>query len=184
MLTNLLPTSWIRLALVILIATMQLANVLQARESSPPRHPTEPAVDFVDIAEKAGLTMTNVFGGHGNQEIHHRNYRHRRRDLDYDNDGWPDIFFVNGTTLEGFPRGQSAHQPPLSQQSRRNFHRCHSASGSRRDGMGPGRLRRRLRQRRLGRSVRHVLRQEPPVSQPDHGVFTEVARKSGRGGHR
>ncbi len=26
--------------------------------------------------------------------------------FDYDNDGWPDIFFVNGTTLEGFPKGK------------------------------------------------------------------------------
>jgi len=26
--------------------------------------------------------------------------------IDYDNDGWPDIFLVNGTTLEGFPKGQ------------------------------------------------------------------------------
>ena len=26
--------------------------------------------------------------------------------LDYDNDGWLDLFFVNGTTLEGFPRGK------------------------------------------------------------------------------
>jgi len=27
--------------------------------------------------------------------------------LDYDNDGWPDIFIVNGTTLEGFPSGEA-----------------------------------------------------------------------------
>src|SRR4029078_7210042 len=26
--------------------------------------------------------------------------------LDYDNDGWPDIFLVNGSTLDGFPKGQ------------------------------------------------------------------------------
>ena len=26
--------------------------------------------------------------------------------IDYDNDGWLDIFLVNGTTLEGFPKGQ------------------------------------------------------------------------------
>ena len=26
--------------------------------------------------------------------------------FDYDNDGWPDIFLVNGSRLEGFPKGQ------------------------------------------------------------------------------
>ena len=26
--------------------------------------------------------------------------------VDYDDDGWPDIFLVNGSTLEGFPQGQ------------------------------------------------------------------------------
>jgi len=26
--------------------------------------------------------------------------------FDYDNDGWPDIFIVNGTKLEGFPADQ------------------------------------------------------------------------------
>ena len=31
--------------------------------------------------------------------------------FDYDNDGWPDIFLVNGTTLEGLPAGKA--RPPI-----------------------------------------------------------------------
>ena len=26
--------------------------------------------------------------------------------IDYDNDGWQDVFLVNGTRLEGFPQGK------------------------------------------------------------------------------
>ena len=36
--------------------------------------------------------------------------------LDYDDDGWLDIFLVNGTTLEGFPKGEEPTQSPVSEQ--------------------------------------------------------------------
>ena len=43
--------------------------------------------------------------------------------LDYDNDGWPDIFLVNGTTLAKTQRkNRAADQPSVSQQSRWNLY--------------------------------------------------------------
>src|SRR6202022_1616760 len=59
--------------------------------------------DFVDIAQKAGLTATNVFGGKNSSTSILESTDTGVAIFDYDNDGWPDIFLVNGTTLEGFP---------------------------------------------------------------------------------
>ena len=58
---------------------------------------------FVDIAEKAGLHMKNVFGGVNTKKYIIETTGTGVAIFDYDNDGWPDIFIVNGTTLEGLP---------------------------------------------------------------------------------
>jgi len=75
-----------------------------AQPSSAASPITQPAVNFVDIAEKAGLTFTNVFGGITTKKYIIETTGTGVAIFDYDNDGWPDIFFVNGTTLEGFPK--------------------------------------------------------------------------------
>ncbi len=64
-----------------------------------------PIANFVDTAEKAGLTMTQVFGGKDTKKYIIETTGTGVAIFDYDNDGWPDIFLVNGTTLEGFPAG-------------------------------------------------------------------------------
>jgi enediyne biosynthesis protein E4 len=63
--------------------------------------------NFVDIAEKAGLTMKNVFGGVDTKKYIIETTGTGVAIFDYDNDGWPDILFVNGTTLEDMKAGKS-----------------------------------------------------------------------------
>jgi hypothetical protein len=63
--------------------------------------------DFRDVAQKAGLTTANVFGGNNTSTYILESTGTGVAIFDYDNDGWPDIFFVNGTRLTGFP-GESA----------------------------------------------------------------------------
>jgi hypothetical protein len=60
-----------------------------------------PIANFTDVAEKAGLTMSNVFGGKDTKKYIIETTGTGVAIFDYDNDGWPDIFLVNGTTLEG-----------------------------------------------------------------------------------
>jgi len=70
---------------------------------------SEPAAanlaNFVDVAGKAGLSMLNVFGGVDSKKYIIETTGTGVALFDYDNDGWLDIFLVNGTRLEGFPDG-------------------------------------------------------------------------------
>jgi hypothetical protein len=60
---------------------------------------------FVDQAAKAGLSAKNTFGGVDTKKYILETTGTGVAILDYDNDGWPDIFLVNGTTLEPVPGG-------------------------------------------------------------------------------
>jgi hypothetical protein len=62
---------------------------------------------FLDVAETSGLTMRNVFGGIDTKKYIIETTGTGVAIFDYDNDGWPDIFFVNGTTLEDMKSGKS-----------------------------------------------------------------------------
>ena len=55
---------------------------------------------FVDVAKEAGLTMQNVNGGVDTKKYIIETTGSGVAIIDYDNDGWPDIFLVNGTTLD------------------------------------------------------------------------------------
>ena len=64
------------------------------------------SVSFVNVAKQAGLTHKTVYG-----DEHKNKYLLETTGcgvawFDFDNDGWLDIFFVNGTRLNGFPKGQ------------------------------------------------------------------------------
>jgi hypothetical protein len=65
-----------------------------------------PRVNFVDIAARAGLSSKTEAGGEKAKKYIVETTGSGAAFFDYDNDGWPDIFLVNGTTLEGFPKGQ------------------------------------------------------------------------------
>src|SRR5256714_1238480 len=68
--------------------------------------PVRPLAYFTDMAKQAGLTMMNVFGGVDTKKYIIETTGTGVAIFDYDNDGWPDVFIVNGTKLEGFPAGK------------------------------------------------------------------------------
>ncbi len=77
----------------------------QALAQAPPGKPAavKPGqVHFEDIARQAGLSAVNVFGGDAHKEFIVESTGNGAIIFDYDNDGWPDIFLPNGSTVEGF----------------------------------------------------------------------------------
>src|ERR1700677_4645997 len=58
---------------------------------------------FLDIAEAAGLRVPTIYGGLENKKYILEANGCGCAFIDYDNDGWMDIFLLAGTRLEGAP---------------------------------------------------------------------------------
>jgi hypothetical protein len=63
-------------------------------------------VTFVDVAKEAGLNAVTIFGGEHKNKYLLETTGCGVAFYDYDNDGWLDIFLVNGTRLEGYKPGE------------------------------------------------------------------------------
>jgi enediyne biosynthesis protein E4 len=61
---------------------------------------------FRRVGPEAGLSAVTIFGGKTTNRYLLETTGSGVAMLDFDNDGRTDLFFVNGTTLEGFPKGQ------------------------------------------------------------------------------
>src|SRR3954470_1101260 len=85
---------------------LSLGSTLSAQKAKTASPPASSVVNFTDVAEKAGLTAQNVFGGVDTKKYIIETTGTGVAIFDYDADGWPDIFLVNGTKLEGFPPGK------------------------------------------------------------------------------
>ena len=124
-------------------------------------------VQFVNVAREAGLRAKTIFGGEHKNKFLLETTGCGCAFFDYDNDGWLDIFLVNGTRFEtDWPAGAGSREPPVQEQPRRHVHRRHRESRRRAHGLGAGLLRGRLQQRRPRRPVRHLLGRLRSVAQP------------------
>jgi hypothetical protein len=65
-----------------------------------------PGFSFENVAAEAGVTAVTTFGGQDKNRYLLETTGTGAAFFDYDADGWLDVFLVNGTTLEGFPKGQ------------------------------------------------------------------------------
>jgi enediyne biosynthesis protein E4 len=101
-----IPTAWngrFRVATLVLAALVsaQLPGVNPAA----PRAVKPGVIQFEDIARQSGLVALNVYGDDQHKEFIIETTGNGAVIFDYDNDGWPDIFLPNGSTVEGFAAG-------------------------------------------------------------------------------
>jgi hypothetical protein len=77
------------------------------RAALPAVKPAAPFSRFVDVAREAGLTETMVYGDPGHFTYIVESMGSGCAFLDYDNDGWMDIFILGGRRLENTPPNAS-----------------------------------------------------------------------------
>jgi hypothetical protein len=82
------------------ISTRSLKPLPRGKPSGIPFH-----ARFTDIAEAAGLRAPTIYGGVDKKEAIIETTGCGVAFLDYDNDGWLDLFVLCGTTLTGNPPG-------------------------------------------------------------------------------
>ncbi|HEV2279691.1 MAG TPA: CRTAC1 family protein [Acidobacteriaceae bacterium] len=82
-----------------------------AKPMPPPPGPASPiaetplGVQFLDVAQQSGLHAKTIFGGEKSNKYLLETTGCGVAFYDYDQDGWLDIFLVNGWRLEGFAKG-------------------------------------------------------------------------------
>ena len=168
--------SFLLLALPVLLACHPVAS------QPPPQVTTQSSIaNFNDVAEKAGLTAVNVFGGVDTKKYIIETTGTGVAIFDYDNDGWPDIFFVNGTTLEGAPAAQSPTNHLYHNNHDGTFTDVTTKAGLAATGWGQGAC--------VGdydndgwEDLYVTYYGKNRLYHNDHGVFTEVAEKAGVAG--
>ncbi len=86
-----------------------------AKPAPPPPGPKSPiegtslGVSFVDVVKESGLDVKTIYGAEGANTYLLETTGCGLAFYDYDNDGWVDLFLVNGWRLEGLAKGEEPH---------------------------------------------------------------------------
>ncbi len=96
----------LEILLTSIITVSVLAPIMVYSLAAPRIVAPAPKIELVDIAAKAGLTARHVTGAENSKEYILESMGSGVALFDFNNDGFLDVFLVNGTTLEGFPAGK------------------------------------------------------------------------------
>jgi hypothetical protein len=172
---------WFRIFIRGSVSFVLAGMCLSQQEKASHSVPVKPIANFTDVAEKAGLTMQEIFGGVDTKKYIIETTGTGVAIFDYDNDGWPDIFLVNGTRLEGFPTGQAPSNHLYHNNHDGTFSDMTVKAGLTATGWGQGVC--------VGdydndgwEDLYVTYYGKNRLYHNDHGIFTEVAEKAGVAG--
>ena len=115
-----------------------MAVALSLGPTSDLRLPISPPFTITNVAREAGIDMTTVFGGRDKNVYLLETTGIGVAMIDYDGDGLTDLFFVNGTTLEGFPPDKAPTNHLYRNRGGRTFEDVTAKAGLAASGWGQG----------------------------------------------
>src|SRR4051812_41344164 len=135
------------IALLLALASWPALDAFQGMGAA--RRPTRPlkqidtdlppiTVDFRDVAADAGLAAVNVSGGNDAKKYILETTGSGVAIFDFDEDGLPDVFIANGTTLDGDGPGQSSTGHLYKNRGGLHFEDVTERAGLARGGWGQG----------------------------------------------
>jgi hypothetical protein len=127
--------SILRLSLFLSLLAAVSVNQL-APHTTQTSAPAEFKVSFVNIAKSAGLTHKTVYGDEHKNKFLLETTGCGVAWFDYDNDGWLDLFFVNGTRLTAIAKGQEPTNHLYRNNRNGTFTDITEKAGLRRSGWG------------------------------------------------
>ena len=90
-----------------LISVLMVAGAAWLSSAQVPGASVPPGFSFANTAREAGLTALTVYGGTTTNKYLLETTGSGVAVIDFDGDGWLDVFIVNGSVLEGFPKGDA-----------------------------------------------------------------------------
>jgi hypothetical protein len=126
--------SWIRLAACAVAAAL----LIVVSGATTGGQQDAPGFSFASVGRDAGLTSATIYGGQETNKYLLETTGCGAAVLDYDGDGRMDIFLVNGTTLDGFPKGQEPTNRLYRNLGNWKFEDVTKAAGLVRSGWGQG----------------------------------------------
>jgi hypothetical protein len=110
----------------------------QAAQGKAPEKSPDLGLSFMNIAKESGLNAKTIFGGEHKNKYLLETTGCGVAFYDYDNDGWLDIFLVNGSRLEGFPKGEEPTSHLFKNNRDGTFTDVTAKAGVARSGWGQG----------------------------------------------
>jgi hypothetical protein len=97
---------WLPQSTSVVIVSL-LCVALAVRGSALQAPAAEMGVKFVNVGEQAGINHKTIYGDEHKNRYLLETTGCGAAFIDFDNDGWQDVFLVNGTRLAEMPKGQS-----------------------------------------------------------------------------
>src|ERR1051325_8595586 len=92
----------------IIICLLVAGGTMSGQYSSVTKTPEDLGVRFTNVAQQVGLNISMTYGDEHRNRYLLETTGSGAAFIDYDNDGWEDIFLVNGTRLDNTVNGTTA----------------------------------------------------------------------------